>query len=463
MSEADKKTLLVPMRPALDKDLWPIFDRIDQSIPPIYDQLLPPQEVIETAKETFFASGRTENPDLRPLGVDLEDLTRQEIDWVDFKYRLAETEMAEPVKQAYLWRTNEEIAKCRMVHYSVMGDMRRFRRYNEFIYNRPDPEIYKATTDWFRHQASELTDHEVPEVREAAEQVLGLVPDLDGNRTDLMPSPEVFELIKEQHFKEGGYFALVLAGVNLPEGTKVPLEVGDPALIRVLNNIQSGYSLADARGSAWSADHINRVLSRPATYNMPYTRFLGLPVGHEVRHIVERQNGLRQPIRLLGGGLDRYESGNEGRAVIGEQVPYKSFEQFAKQLRWQDIMRRHFAISLAAGAVGEPRSFSETFRIVNAVDRLWQRSKKPEDIGIADERADKRTWDLMATKVFKGTDGSGGAAYLKDKLYLEGNVRCWKVAETNPELIGLGDRGKFDITEPRHIAINQALGVLPTL
>jgi len=63
-------------------------------------------------------------------------------------------------------------------------------------------------------------------------------------------------------------------------------------------------------------------------------------------------------------------------------------------------------------------------------------------------------------RALKGTRGTGGA-YMKDIVYLEGNIRCWQIAATHPERILYGDIGKFDITNERHIRALQQLHILP--
>src|SRR5437868_4206109 len=287
---------------------------------------------------------------------------------------------------------------------------------------------------------------------------------MGGRRELLKPSPEVFDLVQQRHYKEDGYYALLLAGVELPIEGKVSKQVGDQAIRRVLQNIGSELDVIDASGAAFAINRHKGAVESPAEYNWVLKRFIGLPLAHEVGgHELEYQNGSRQRLRLFGIGLDRYEAGNEGREVLREQLPYDTFGDFAKTLRWQDIMRRHFAVSLGAGLTGGPMTFSQAFEVVNAVDRLWERKKKGADIAQADAKADKRTWDLLSTKVYVGTDGSGDAVYMKNAIYLPGNVACWQAAEQTPELIEQGDLGKFDITNPRDIALAQKYGVLPSV
>lgn len=193
---------------------------------------------------------------------------------------------------------------------------------------------------------------------------------------------------------------------------------------------------------------------------MPVKRFVGLGLGHEIgSHLLEVTNGERGPLGLASIGLDRYELGNEGRAVIREQVVYENFDEFSKLVRWRDILRRHVAISYASG-VGEdaPHEASEVYTFMNAIDQMYQlKELKPgAEPREAYEKADSKTTALL-TRVLKGTDGKGGA-YLKDKVYLEGNIACWN---QSPSAINNGDLGKFDITNPRHITLLQKLGLLP--
>lgn len=463
MSEQKRKSLLINPQSPQNTEIWGRLDFLDRSVTPTYNRLKTSPDKLAAAKDTFLSSDRTENPDLRPHHLNEDDLLLDEADWLSFKEDLKARTDLEPIpKQAYLWRVNEEIAQIRMVQAATQGQDRRFLKYNEYIYGTPDPEIFTAAVDWFRADAADKAKNDNPAVRQAAEEVLALLPDMGGNKEEIIPDPEVFAKIREQHLKENGYFALLFAGVQVPDSAKIDKEAGDPILWQALRNLESGYVVADAPAAAWSADHHKEELQRPAKYNMPRNRFLGLP-GHELRHILERQNGLRGPEPLFASGLDRYENGNEGRAVMAEQIPYATFEHFSKQLRWQDIMRRYLAAGLGWGAAGEPLNFSQSFKIVNAIDRLWARDKENADPETADAKADNRSWDLLATKTFVGTAGEAGIVYLKNTSYLAGNVACWRTAEERPELIELGDLGKFDITNPRHVAIAQATGLLPNL
>jgi hypothetical protein len=461
MSESVERSLLIEANVSLDTGLRARLEELSLETPAVYNQLKVLKGINEVLRDRFFASGRTENPNLRATHSDEDALAMQEAAWLTFKQETLSASVEPEIKQAYRWVINEAIANTRLTHYSAAGDMRRFEAYNEFIYGQPDPEIFAAVADWFRNNAATYADDERPDVREAAKKVLELVPDLRGDRNALKPSAEVFEKVRRRHYSEKGYFALLLAGVELPSEGKVPREVGDPAIRQALQNIGSDLDIIHSDAAGFAVNRHKGGVESPVKYSWVLRRFVGLPLGHELGHELEYQNGIRQRLSLFGPGLDRYESGNEGRAVIREQLPYETFDDFAETLRWQDIMRRHFAVCLGAGTGGEAMDFSQAFEVLSAVDRLWERKKKGADTAEADTKADSRTWDLLSTKVFVGTDGQAGAVYMKNGVYLSGNVACWRAAERSPGLIEQGDFGKFDITNPRHIALAQKFGVLP--
>lgn len=380
-----------------------------------------------------------------------------------WKQKLIEDESVDPlIKRLYRWRVNEDIANLHMLEASANGDMRAFRRWNEFIYGKPDEAIYLAALDWVANDADTiLGDESQPEAaKKAAERVKGLLQDKRGYRELLYPGEEVFESVRTQHYGELGYLGTMMSGVELPEG-KVNNEVGDPVLLHwIQEKLGSDYTVKDADGATWSVSHSEGVLKRPATYNMPVDRFIGLPL-HEMRHLIEKVNGDRGPLALAAAGLDRVESGNEGRAVITEQMPYETFDEFGKLVRWRDILRRHIAISFASGVgAHRPATSSETYALMNVIDTMYQTRLTPDDPEATTAKAAAKTGELCA-RVLKGTDGTGGA-YLKDMVYLEGHVANWlTAAQRGADAVAEGDLGKFDINNARHIEALQELGLLP--
>lgn len=422
--------------------------------------LLPSAEKVAREKQRFYASGRTYNPDLCPDTVDGDQLHAVEQAAQGFKQGLKDIEADADLKDAYLWRTNEILGNVRMVRAAEAGDMHRFAAYNTFVYGTPRPEVFRGAVASLCEVAETRLQSPHATVSQAAERVLTLLDRHRGDSSVIQPSPEVFEAVRAEHLREGGYYTLLLAGVEVPETGKIKPEVGDSIVRQVLHNLGSSYTLADAVGKLWSLSHAQEAVLRPADYDMVPARFVGLVLGHEVgSHLLERENGLRSGLQLLSSGLDRFEHGNEGRPLIREQVMYPTFAAFAKTLRWQDILRRHLATSLAEGLAGQPMDFAEVYKRVNAVDMLYELAKKPEDAVAAQKQADHRTWQLLATSTHKGTKEHGGS-YRRYKVYLEGNKTWWEAAAEDPSIISAGDIGKYDLNF-RHIALLQAKGVLP--
>jgi hypothetical protein len=453
--------LLVAEKPPIDEASFVRIMEADDFASEVYRQLALPDDEVD--RQIAIFENTVANPDLRAQHLDEVVLDQQETQLLATKQAILADESLDPeAKQAYRWRINELIANVRMARASANGDMKRFRRYNEFIYGKPRKDIAEGVVASFRNDATALLASEHESVREAAEEVLRMLPEVDPASKDiLVPSTEVFDAARTESYRELGFFGLVLAGVELPEGVKVTPEAGEPAMNQVLHNIGAAHYGRGFQKGGWGVSHLDQKVLGPETYNLPYNRFVGLVAGHEIAsHILERINGLRSGFMLAGAGLDRYESGNEGRAVIREQLPYETIEEFTRLVRWQDILRRHLSITLGYGSFGDgPKDYASVGEIIGAVDRLWERAKAPHDVATADAKAQKRTRDLLK-RTLKGTDGRGGA-YQKDMVYLEGNVACWEAISQNPRLLALGDLGKFDITNSRHIALLQKLGVLP--
>ena len=397
--------------------------------------------------------------------LDEQDLTEKVDKLLQFKHDLlTRNDLGEDVKQLYRWKVNEDIANIRMLQASARGDMRAFRRYNEFIYGKPDESVYRAALDFVAHDAEKiLASDSSDEAKEAARRALEQVEDKRGDRNLLYPESEVFEQLREDHWRTGGYYALLLVGVEIPDG-KITPEVGTPILQTVVqDNLQSEYTLQPTKSSSWEVAHRDESVKYPENYNMSRERYIGLALGHEVgTHLLEVANGLRGPLLLGSIGLDRQEAGGEGRGVVREQLVYDNFGDFTELVRWRDLLRRHITISYAYGLDGGEKASHEVYEFVNAIDMMYQFVDTPEKT--IDEIADmcQAKTDTLLLRVLKGTDGKGGA-YLKDKVYLEGQVAVWKTAaKRGVKNVSSGDAAKFDISNPRHITKLQKLGVLPS-
>lgn len=455
--------LPVPEVPAPDKDLAESLHRAYGSDNEPYQELAIPADRKEGIKAAWH---RGEEADLTVDSADKDRLLERVESLKRWKDELLESEIEPDIKQVYRWKVNEMIGSLYMIIASAEGNMKDFRRWNKFVYGEPDEDIYRGALDWVAHDAENLLA--VPEqkdsVKTAAQAVLNMLDGQRGYRELLLPDSETFEAVRNDHVSTTGFYGLLLAGIDMPKG-KVPVDKRDAMLKRVIQNIGSDKPIIDSENSTWGVT--SEGVKRPPKSVMVSERLQGLGFGHEVgSHELERVNGSRGPIDLAKEGLDRYELGNEGRAIIREQVVYDSFDEFGKIVRWRDIMRRHIAISHAWG-VGQdsPRNPVETHQFMNTIDYMYQIKLRPDEPEKASELATKKTDDLLL-RVLKGvsghTEGEEGGAYLKDIVYLQGNVASWLTAAMRgPDAISDGDLGKFDINNPRHIKILQDRGLLP--
>ncbi|HSX30922.1 MAG TPA: hypothetical protein VLE99_03330 [Candidatus Saccharimonadales bacterium] len=464
MAEAIGSALLVEPVPPQERLDGPLFDALYAATDAkeTYQLLTIPTGRRAELLADFAESGA--EPDLSATHLDLSELEVQHTILWTFKAWLlsgSNADVPPDVIQMYRWKVNEQIANIRIARASLLGDTERFRRYNVFVYGEPDPQVAAAVADWFRSDALTHAGSEHQPVRDAAAELLHLVADRGGQRQDLVPDPVAFQRVRAEHYRDGGYYALLLAGVELPRTGPVTTEIGNAALLQVRANLGAGdYAIVDAAAGAWSVNNRQREVSRPATMNMILERFVGL-VGHEWgSHVLEWLNGTLSGVGLAALGFDRYENGNETRALLREEVVYKSFDEFAKTRRWQDVMRRQFAIALGHGTPGyEPMTFGQVHAVLSTVDRLWERARTPGNPERADARARQRTDDLLM-RVLKGTNGKGGA-YLKDKVYLEPHADLWQAAGDNPAIIGHGDRLKCDMLNERHTNFAAERGIIP--
>ena len=449
---------------APDVGLWELYHPLDPE-DAVYRWLTPSQEYIASERTKFEASQTTGNtylPDFRPRNIDQRQLDKREAELLALKDSVPQHVDAPHLRQAYRWRINECIGNIRLVRAAASGDDRRFQAYNSFIYGQPNPEVFAAVSDWFSHDAEAATESENPAVREAAHDVLKTLGHHRGDRSLLIPDPAIFEAVRANHYSAMGFVATLLAGIELPAGERVTAQNGDPILRRMLENIGSSQKIVDDH--SWS--NTPAELRRPPDYDMTPQEFIEYQA-HELRHAVEYINGIKSPVRLTASGLDRYEIGNEGRAVVSEQVVNEDLSIFNDGERWQELISRHLAVSLGSGLAGggKTKNSAETNEAIFSTARLFEYTHSPldsqEDLDAATARAANHAWSLT-NAVYKGTDGTGKAGvYRRPMIYLEGNLAVWDKARTDPHAIHVGDLGKFDIANDRHIAILQEAGMLP--
>ncbi len=449
----------IPLDAKWHKKLVPLIVAAGET----FELLMPPKDQLDSAREKFIASGYQDSPELYPCIRNVETLEKARHKLQDLGREMQADEPNEHIQEAYQSRIQELAANIDMVLAAGERDADSFLKASTFVYGRPDTAIFGASCAWIRAEALKLSEKR-PDLATLCDEVLKLVPDVQGDIGLLFPDDEVFNAVKRMHFAPGGYISRLLGDLDLAPDVYITREIGDSIIKKAITNVGSTFELVDSANGLWAYLASQGKVVRPPNFVLSHQAFTGI-VAHEVgSHLLELENGRKSRLQLLQFGMDRFEMGNEGRAFVREQIMYDRFDDYVDQLLWHPTKASweyrvaiHLMISLVSGLNGRSYGFAELYKIVSALFRFWTAKRGGE---IDDDMIQNGAWS-MTVRALKGTDGRGGA-YLKDIVYLEGHVRCWQVARERPEMILVGDIGKFDISNARHIMILERLGILPS-
>lgn len=453
--------LNVPSRPAIDQRWFDALQTITSRGKEVFLLLEPTPEVLKERRNQFESSGYSIDLDLRPLSVDIVSVKAQN----DALRRLAdEIRGNEPnpyIKDAYIARIEECIQGNAMVLAAAQGNHEEFLQTNALLYGTPQAELFAAAVAWIHEDARETMVEYSEKLANFRDALLGALPQVEGgNPRRIMPSETVFRTVRDMHFVPGGYRDQLLRNVALPQQAYIDQQKGDVVCRQVIANIGSNYALADSQDGIWAVVNSAKKVIRPLKYNLDLDEFFGI-VCHEIgSHLLESVNGSRQPLRLLSLGLAHFESGNEGRAFLREQIVYSSEAEFTRQSSWEYILLLYLGVCLASGSDGRAYRFAELYDVMLRLHRFWRERRYPG--APSNERiARDEAWHL-AVRVMKGTSGNfeQPGCYMKDIVYLEGNVACWDMAAQDPKTILRGDIGKFNIANPEHVRILRGLEII---
>jgi hypothetical protein len=422
---------------------------------PIYEWL---RNVPNADKEKarFIEERDTYCPDLKPE-IDLRDNDKREAEFLDLQHRLLESDAPQVVKDAYIPRIQAKLLGVGMLKAAARNDVESFVAINDDLYGLPDKTVFDSLGNFFTQFAESMRhDPNNPEAKHSAQKAHDLLP---ASKSDLWwPAESDFVTVKEMF---ATFFDEMYLGIELPQLAQG--EIVFEITRRVLANLGFDYEVVDqSEGvSTMSMNSKKRLVKIPRQQQYTRARLKGL-LGHEVRiHIEEAEMGHLQPLQLLSEGLRNCTAAGEGKGVLVEQIAYDSLGTFMKTRRFFDIARRQYSIGLARGIDGNgERNFAEVFNIINALDEAWELTNPGTDITVAKQKAFNKTWELLLKRTLKGVSGRG-AAYSKDKVYAEGNLKQWDLLLKHPEVYPHLNKGKYDLTIPEHVRILKAIGTIP--
>ncbi len=422
------------------------------------DELTGDKEYRDAQKKAFLA-GEIDHPVFDFPKLNAEDLAAKEAGLLELKKDILEQEQNELVKQVYRWRINEKIASLRLLQAAKDGDVRKFERYNYFIYGKPSEDIFAYTVDTIRAKAQSVLDNadSTPEQRAAAQDILESYkkPNIETNIA--LPSQETFEKAREATLNE------VSDLIDMPEYEG---EIGAEEIKKAFDTVFDNMGISKAKGGNWetiidtsSAKAVSispeQKAKIPETRSIEYKNLMAL-IAHEIgTHVARRINGNRSRLMLLGMGLDRYIGGEEGVATMREQVIKNddAIDEFAG-------INYHLGISFAQGLDGTKRSFAEVHEMLTKrryLDRLIDGQEPAKALRMARVNAYND-----CVRIFRGSDcETPGVVFSKDLAYREGNIGVYMLINTEEgqqEMLRFSV-GKYDPTNARHIWILDQLGI----
>lgn len=397
-----------------------------------------------------FLGGEIDNPNLDYPRLDFDELTKIEQQLLFLKKDLVAGEPDPTVRQLYRWKLNEKIAEVRLLQAAKSGDMRRFRRYSQFIYGDPQAEVFNYTVNRIRNRAEQSLQATDSSLRQAAAAILEILP---GGKPEAagynLPAPDTVSSARSQTMAE---MAALINIPNAQEMLTVPeIKAAFDAALETLGGQGWQVVIDQTSKTGISVDQESLQVKVPQSRRVSREKLEGLIV-HEIgTHVARRQNGQRSRLMLLGLGLDRYEQGEEGVATLREQAIKGVVEEFSG-------LDKHFAIGLAAGIDGQPRNFRQVFEIIQKLSEFENVSagkNQPEAASAGRDQA----WNTCV-RVFRGTDcRTPGVCFTKDIIYAQGNIGVWNVVRENPAEMMRFNVGKYDPANSRHLWILNQLGI----
>ncbi len=417
-------------------------------------------ETYRAQQKQQFLSGEIENPSFDYPLIKEEDLNKKEGELTNLKKDVLQNEPNEVVKQTYRWKLNEKIAELRMLRATKNNDMRKFQKYSEYIYGKPQFEIFAYTINNINKEIEKSLNSTDENIKKTALELKSMLPqNLSVEKVSELPNQEIVNKVQEKTTQ----IAESLTGFSKPkEGDQIFLELPftneeiSDAFQNALGTLKADdwKIIQGGESQSFSVNQEKKEVTVPKERQLSVDRLQALIV-HEIgTHVARRLQGERSQLQILGLGLDRYDTGEEGAATVREQA----LEGKVNDFRGLD---GHLAISLASGIDGKKRDFKQVYEILEKY-YLLDELKSGKNLEKATTGAQNKAYD-RCFRTFRGTDcKTPGACFTKDIVYREGNIGTWNAIKENEDILVKLSIGKWDPANKRHLWILEQLGISET-
>ncbi len=410
------------------------YGRLEAVVFEDYEKLTGLKEIREREKKLFLEGGQR-NPYLDYPELMHFDIKEREEELLSLKDDVLELEQNEAVRKIYRTKINELLATLRMLKAAKEGDDHKFMKYSDFIYGTVSESDKNYIIKHLQELIAKNTQSDNKYKQQSAATLgaifntLSTVDDTDATK-DILPDGENIE----------GSVESVEEAVTAFEETLESLHIDDWEVLVDTEKGISNFSVSQEHKTI-NIPSEEQLLKR----NISKKKLQGL-IAHEIgTHVARRHNGEHSKLQLLGLGLDRYISGEEGVATYNEQQ-VTGAKEFAGVVPMISIL-------LAKGIDGQPRDFRDTFELMKHYHIL--KAGKTVDETKAAETAYNN-----CVRIFRGsTSETPGAIYTKDMAYF-GNRKIWTLVSKNSDVVQQFSIGKYDPTNGEHLALLSKLGIL---
>lgn len=350
----------------------------------------------------------------------------------------------------YQRRIRELIDGFKLVQASKDNDWNGWQLLNEKLYGPIDRDIFWGVYGYFQRQAEQVQAHsDTTEAQiSAADYFLSKVS-ADVNIPWYRPQEEIFMALRRQVQADLAQLESIVQPQTMFNADEVCLVFEKVFKAFGIDDVWEVKKNQTPTQATLRVNRQNRQMIIPAHFTCNRKKLLAILV-HEVGisprfagHILRSHNGQQTNFKLLAAGLDHYNIGEEGICILWEQLTLGEYAQDRKMLLY-------FLLGMITGVDGTKRGFAEIFTLVQS----YYQWKFPQ---LSIEEQNSRAYEVCM-RLFRGTDTQQtGIAFMKDKIYYEGNVRLWQLLEKNPQLIHNLSIGSFNPLSAEHWKLVQTL------
>jgi hypothetical protein len=431
--------------------------KVDQEFLPILRKLVHEEYYYLTPfnqraqKQRFYNTGELalEYPEAKQLSLEV-----QQTELAEMYTQVNRSQAPTTVKDLYRAKFAEQQKIIDILSAASQQDDAAFHAASCSFYGTPDPKLF-----WMI-------------VRQIHNRFNSLIAKVDPKRKTLHRAYTTWReyfLTLEQPDNIGVYHLPVYNGIYIPHdyevdsAEKIHRMFSDYLAEQKINNWVVQIAHPGERTS-FGVNQSKKVISIPHDSDLALRKRVLTKISlqallmHEVGvHVVRRENGDASPLALLGVGLDDYLRAEEGIATLAEQL-ITGTNQYSGEIGY-------FSVGAALGTLGNPLPFLELYTVLNAYYILSIADKQLETEGFYELEelrmtATEHAWN-RAVRTYRGSTGNtAGAVYTRDIIYLEGSKRMWKLLDFEAAIQPQWLLGKYDPTNPQHVAALRELEIL---